>query len=218
MIAVVRRSPGRVISLGFLSIGVFLLMQVILPIISFQIWVMGQKVNDQVLISPRKSDEQILGISVENKNNFPAFVSSLKRETQPNYDSFYLSVPSLKIGKEDVLVDTNDLSKSLAHLPGSALPGEKGNVFISGHSALSQLFSLRTAIFSKLSDLKKGDQIIIEASGSEFVYEVIGFKVVDPTDLSVLVPPDTQGRYISLMTCVPPGLNFKRLVVLGRMI
>lgn len=218
MIAAVRRSPGKIISLGFLAGGVFLLMQVILPVISFQVWMMGQKVNDQVLISPRKSSEQVLGISVENKNNFPAFVSSLKRETKASYDSFFLSVPNLRIEKQDVLVDTNDLAKSLAHLPGSALPGEKGNVFISGHSALSQLFSLRTAVFSKLSDLKKGNQIIVEASGSKFVYEVVGFKVVDPTDLSVLVPPDTQGRYISLMTCVPPGLNFKRLVVLGKMI
>lgn len=218
MIATLRRSPGKIISLGFLAGGIFLLMQVILPIISFQIWMMGQKINNQVLISPRQSNSQVLGISVQNKNNFPAFISSLKRETKPNYDSFYLSVPKLKIEKEDVLVDTNDLSKSLAHLPGSALPGEKGNVFISGHSASSPLFSLQKAIFSRLSDLKKGDQIVVETPGSKFVYEIIGFKVVDPTDLSVLVPPDTQGRYISLMTCVPPGLNFKRLVVLGKMI
>ena len=211
-------AASKLVSVGFLSIGIFILMQIILPIISFQIWAIGQKYSNQILISPIKSNEQVLGISVQNKDNFPAFVSSLKRVTQPNYDKFIISIPKLKLEKLDVLVDTNDLSKSLAHLSGSSLPGEKGNVFISGHSVLSSLFALKNAPFSKLADLKKGDQIIIETPGSKFVYEVSDLKIVDPSDLSVIGVPENQGRYVSLMTCVPPGLNFKRLVVLGKMI
>ncbi len=218
MITTLRKTPGRFISVGFLMVGIFLLMQIILPIISFQLWAIGQEYSNQTLVSPSGSQKEVLGISVQNKDNFPAFVSSLKRETQPNYDRFDLSIPSLKVEKENVLVDTNDLSKGLAHLSGSSLPGEKGNVFISGHSALSQFFATKRVPFSRLSDLKKGDQIIIETPGSKFVYEAIGFKIVDPADLSVLAAPETQGRYISLMTCVPPALNFKRLVVVGKMI
>jgi len=91
--------------------------------------------NNQILISPQKSDEQVLGISVQNKDNFPAFVSNLTRETRPNYSQFQISIPRLNIENSPVYVDSNDLSKGLAQLPGSALPGEKGNVFISGHSA-----------------------------------------------------------------------------------
>ena len=211
-------ATSKFISVGFLAIGVFILMQVILPVMSFQIWQLGQKYQNQILISPIKSNEQILGISVQNRDSFPAFISSLKRETQPNYDRFNLSIPALKINKTDVFVDTNDLSKGLAQLPGSALPGEKGNLFISGHSALSQFLAVKSVPFSKLSDLKKGDQIIIETPGTKFIYEVVGFKIVDPSDLSVLQSPEDQGRYISLMTCVPPGLNLKRLIVLGKML
>ncbi|OGE64752.1 hypothetical protein A3I48_03880 [Candidatus Daviesbacteria bacterium RIFCSPLOWO2_02_FULL_36_7] len=211
-------ATSKFISVGFLAIGVFILMQVILPVMSFQIWQLGQKYQNQILISPIKSNEQILGISVQNRDSFPAFISSLKRETQPNYDRFNLSIPALKINKTDVFVDTNDLSKGLAQLPGSALPGEKGNLFISGHSALSQFLAVKSVPFSKLSDLKKGDQIIIGTPGTKFIYEVVGFKIVDPSDLSVLQSPEDQGRYISLMTCVPPGLNLKRLVVLGKML
>ncbi len=213
-----RKAPGKFLSLFFLTLGVFILMQIILPIISFQIWAVAQKANSQILVSPTNTNERVLGISVEKKNNFPAFVSSLKRETQGGYDKFGLSVPRLKIDRNDVFVDTNDLSKGLIHLPGSALPGEKGNVFITGHSAFSQLFNLKSVPFAKLIDLKKGDQIIAETPSARFVYEVTGFKIVDPSDLSVLQAPDSQGRYISLMTCVPPGLNFKRLVVLGKML
>lgn len=208
----------KLISIGFLSIGIFILMQVILPIASFQIWLTTQNLNNQILVSPIASEKEVLGVSVQSRNSFPVFVSSLTRETQPNYDRFRLSVSRLKIDRMDVLVDTNDLSKSLAHLPGSALPGEKGNVFISGHSALNPLFSFKVAPFARLADMKKGDQIIVETFSSKFVYEVTGFKVVDPPDLSVIEAPEKQGRYISLMTCVPPGLNLKRLVVLGKMI
>ncbi len=218
MISVLVKSPAKVLALGFLAIGMFLLIQVVAPIISFEIWQIGQNLESN-LITPQNSNEaSILGVSVNNKDNFPEFVSSLKRETQPNYTKFSLSIPRLKIEKVDVLVDSNDISKSLAQLPGSALPGEKGNLFISGHSALSQVFSLKEAVFSKLPDLKKGDQIILETPGSKFVYEVTGFKVVSPNDLSVINAPEEQGRYVSLMTCVPPGLNFKRLVVLGKIL
>ena len=209
----------KLIPLSFLFLGIFILMQVMLPVISFQFWLVGQKYNNSLLISPMQgSGGGVLGISVQNKNNFPAFVSTLTRETKPNYDEFGLSIPALKIDNAGVKVDSNDLSNSLAHLPGSALPGEKGNIFISGHSALSQFFSLKNALFARLTDLKKGDRIIITAAGTKFLYQVVDLKVVDPNDLSVIPAPDELGRYVSLMTCVPPGLNFKRLVVIGEII
>lgn len=208
----------KLIPLGLLSIGTILLLQVILPVASFQFWEFGQSLNNQNLISPLKSREQVLGISVQNKNNFPSFASNLKRESKPNYSEFTITVPRLNMKNQIVEVDSNDLSKSLAHLPGSSLPGEKGNVFITGHSAVNPFFSFKVAPFGKLTDLKKGDNIEVSAGGTNFTYQVVGIKVVDPSDLSVIPAPDEIGRYVSLMTCVPPGLNFKRLIVLGKMI
>lgn len=211
-------TASKFISVGFLSIGIIILMQVISPLLSFQVWKVGQKHMSQILISPVKTNKQILGISVQNKNNFPAFVSSLTRETQPNYSVFTMSIPKLKMEKSNVFVDSNDLSKGLVQLPGSALPGEKGNLFISGHSALSKFFAGENAPFAKLTDLKRGDEISVQAGSTKFVYKVVEIKVVDPTDLSVIPALEEQGRYISLMTCVPPGLNLKRLIVIGKMI
>src|SRR5574340_151968 len=132
MNASMKQVKAKIIPLSFLSVGIFLLMQIVLPFVSFQLWEIGQQYNNKSLISPTESKKQILGVSIENKDNFPAIISSLKRETKPNYDQFSLSIPALRIDNAEVLVDTNDLSRSLAHLPGSALPGEKGNVFISG--------------------------------------------------------------------------------------
>lgn len=210
---------SKIIPIGFLSIGIFLLMQVILPIASFQIWELTQEYNSSLLISPNPAKGgQILGISIQNQDRFPAFVSTLTRETQVGYKEFSLTVPKLKIDKAPVIVDSNDLSKGLVHLPGSPLPGEKGNVFISGHSALSKFFNLKNALFANLLDLRKGDEIVVETLGVKYRYEVYELKVVNPGNTSVINAPDPVGRYISLMTCVPPGLNFKRLVVLGKMI
>lgn len=210
---------SKILPIGFLSIGIILLMQVILPITAFQIWLVGQKYNNALLVSPTSPKEsQVLGVSIQDKDNFPAFISTLTRETKPAYKEFSVTIPRLKIEKAQVLIDSNDLSKGLVHLPGSALPGEKGNIFISGHSALSQLLSLKTALFANLTDLKKGDEVIVEALGVKFRYEIYELKVVNPNDLSVINAPESLGRYISLMTCVPPGLNFKRLIVLGKMI
>lgn len=210
---------GKLIPLFLLSLGVFFLLQVALPIISFKFWELTQDAQG-FLISPKPpSNQNVLGVSIKNQNNFPSFFSDLKREVIPPYQEFSLSVPSIKIEKLAVAVDSNDLSKGLVHLPGSALPGEKGNVFISGHSALSQFFpGLTSAPFARLTDIKKGDKLTIAANGTKFVYQVTELKSVDPTDLSVIEPPEPLGRYISLMTCVPPGLNFKRLIILGKMI
>lgn len=210
-------ATGKLVSLGFLSLGIFLLMQVVLPAISFHIWEVRQKVSSKNLISPTQGNEgQILGVSVKSQNNFPGFISNFQREVSPNYLDFQLSIPKLKIEDAKVTVDSNDLSLGLIQLPGSALPGEKGNLFISGHSALSPWFVFKKAIFAKLLDLKKGDEIIVKAGGAKFLYQVVEIEVVDPDDLSVISSPDNLGRYISLMTCVPPGLNYKRLVVLGK--
>lgn len=209
----------KAIPLAFLSMGIFLLMQVIMPIISYKIWLLGQNYSNQLLISPKQTkDAQVLGVSIQNSDNFPAIVSTLRRESKSIYSEFLLSVPALKIEKAQVFVDSNELSKGLVHLPGSALPGEKGNVFVSGHSALSKFLSLNKALFANLTDLKKGDEITVEAGGAKFKYQVTSLKVVNSSDISVINAPEGQGRYISLMTCVPPGLNFKRLVVLGKMI
>ena len=73
------------------------------------------------------------------------------------------------------------------------------------------------AIFANLPKVKKGDQVIVEAGEQKFEYQVEGLKVVNPDETWVINPPDTNGRYLSLMTCVPPGLYLKRLIVLAKL-
>lgn len=211
-------SRGKIIPILFLGLGIFLLIQISLPTLAYKVWELRNIQDDTPLTSPLKvTSNQVLGISVEQKQNFPALISSLKRQQPAPYQFFYLSIPTLDLSDSPVVVDSNDLSKGLVHLPGSALPGERGNVFISGHSSLPQ-FPTSKAIFANLVKVKNGDQINIKIGTGEFRYQVVGLRVVDPKDLSIIAPPDNTGRYITLMTCVPPGFNTKRLIVLGKLL
>lgn len=216
------RITAKVMPLLFLIFGGLLLMATSLPILKYKIWEIQFIEGPELLISPQVSHQKVLGVKVSpTTNNFPAFESSLRRDQPLSFGEFIIQVPRLRIEEARVFVDSNDLTQGLAHLSGSALPGERGNVFISGHSALPIVFNGEKnygAIFANLHELKKGDQIKVKVLGSQFTYQVLGIRLVDPHDLSVILPPDSDGRYISLMTCVPPGLNTKRLVVLGKLI
>lgn len=134
--------------------------------------------------------------------------------------SFNLSVPKLKIENAKVLVDELKFDKNLAHFPGTALPGEVGNSFITGHSVLPQFADPKNyrAIFTKLSDLEIGDDIVVEMDDKTYNYIVQYSKIVDPHDTSVLLPISSTGRNITLMSCVPPGTNVKRIVVIASLI
>jgi LPXTG-site transpeptidase (sortase) family protein len=196
----------KIVSLIFIGLGIIILLQVLMPLITYRFW---ENLNSD-LVSPTNINYP--GVSIKSTNNFPAIYSSSQRGFIP-YSKFDISIPKLEMENVKVAVESNDLDKGLVHLPGSALPGERGNVFISGHSSV--LFSDN---FSKLPNLKTGDIIIIKIGETNLQYRVTGNKVVVPTDLSVIDPPNPDGRFLSLMTCVPPGLNIKRLVVLAELI
>lgn len=208
------------LSLLFLGFGVFALMQVVMPFVSFKAWEIFSFGAERALIDPAPvsaNGDLAPEFEIKSVGNFPAFIGK-PRTTPPAYYEFKLSIPKIKLEASNVLVESLKFDENLAHLPGSALPGEKGNVFVTGHSMLPNLATKESkAFFAKLPDVKKGDEIIVDALGQRYVYKVTELKIVDPKDISVVFPPDSNGRYISLMTCVPPGFNTKRLVVVAKL-
>jgi LPXTG-site transpeptidase (sortase) family protein len=107
------------------------------------------------------------------------------------------------------------LEKGVAHYQGTALPGQIGNVFISGHSSYYWWNEgSYKEVFALLDKLEVGDKITINYDNIQYNYEVVSKKVVGPNDLSVL--EQGTGHNLSLMTCVPVGTNLNRLVVLAK--
>jgi LPXTG-site transpeptidase (sortase) family protein len=208
------------LSLLFLGIGVFVLMQVIMPFLSFKAWEIFSFDSQRSLIDPAPvsaNGNLAPDFSIETVGNFPTIIGKPRPE-KPSFEEFKISIPKIKLEDTTVRVESLKFDEYLGHLPGSALPGERGNVFITGHSMLPNFASKDSkAFFAKLPNVKKGDEIIVDSLGQRYVYTVTELKIVDPKEISVVYPPDSVGRYISLMTCVPPGFNTKRLVVIAKL-
>ncbi len=158
------------------------------------------------------------GFSYFVPTNIPENQSRSKNPSHPK--QFSVSIPKLKIENALAKVDNLDFRKNLSHFPGTALPGEIGNSFITGHSVLPLFNDPKnySAIFTKLTELEIGDKINVEVEGQKYQYIVQYSKVVDPHDLAVLNPISDNGKNLTLMTCVPPGTNIKRLVVVTSLI
>ena len=84
------------------------------------------------------------------------------------------------------------LRRAVGHLPGTALPGELGNVVLAGH---------RDTFFRPLRNVRAGDVITLKTRDGDFEYLVESTTVVPPNDVKVLQP--TGGRTLTLITCFP---------------
>ena len=89
-------------------------------------------------------------------------------------------------------VDRLILRRSVGHIPGTALPGQPGNVGISGH---------RDTFFRPLRNIRRDDIITLTTLLGEYRYRVVSTKIVSPSDVDVL---DASGNEIlTLVTCYP---------------
>jgi len=110
------------------------------------------------------------------------------------------------------------LRDAVAHFSGTAYPGEKGNVFLFGHSKLPILAgSDYESIFTNLPRLKNGAVIEVAQGQTRYTYRVNSTAILSPKDVFILNQPD-QERLLTLMTCIPPGFNSKRYVAVASLV
>jgi sortase A len=122
-----------------------------------------------------------------------------------------LVIPRLKLG-EIVREGAGErtLSLALGHIPGTALPGERGNVGVAGH---------RDTLFRSLRSIGKDDRIQFQTLRGSYDYRVESIQIVKPDDVAVLAP----GPYpeLTLVTCYPfyfVGAAPDRFIVKARQI
>ncbi len=109
------------------------------------------------------------------------------------------------------------LQSGLIHINGTALPGENGNVFITGHSSdLPWNKGEYKNIFALLNRLVIGDTIQLKYQNREYQYKVAEIKTVSPAEISVMDP--TGEPVLTLMTCTPVGTSLRRLVVVANQV
>ena len=88
--------------------------------------------------------------------------------------------------------DARTLRLAVGHIPGTALPGEVGNIGLAGH---------RDTFFRRLRDIRAADDIRIVTTAGTFTFKVDMTEVVSPKDTWVLNPTPTAT--LTLVTCYP---------------
>lgn len=110
-----------------------------------------------------------------------------------------------------------NLSDGVVHYGGTALPGQNGNVFITGHSSNFWWDKGKfNTVFANLDKLEEGDEIAVAYQTIQYRYKVEKKFVVTPSRIEVLNPLDHS--IITLMTCTPVGTTLNRLIVQAKQI
>ena len=123
-------------------------------------------------------------------------------------------IEAISFEEKDII---NALESGVAHYPNTAIPGEVGNVFLTGHSSnYSWAKGSFNYAFSILNKLVAGDRIYIYYDKYLYIYDVFEVIIVSPKDTSVL--NQSTDSIISLMTCDPPGTTWKRRIVKARQV
>lgn len=117
------------------------------------------------------------------------------------------------IGVDAQMVEGDDwetLKEGIGHHPGSAWPGENGNVVVSAHN------DIHGAIFKNLKDLQPGDVVEVYTPTSVYRYEVMFTRLVLPTEVSVMAP--SRQPILTMITCYPPYMDTHRIVVTAKLV
>ena len=107
-------------------------------------------------------------------------------------------------------IDDMSLNRGVGYIPGTAYPGQSGNVGIAGH---------RDGFFRILKDVGIGDVIELETLQQIDIYQVKDIVIVDKNDVSVLRP--ASAPILTLVTCYPfyfIGSAPKRYIVVASLL
>ena len=119
--------------------------------------------------------------------------STLPPSTQSGHFIGQIDVP--RIGISAIILEGNDsrtLRLGVGHIPGTALPGEPGNIGLAGH---------RDTFFRALRGIRPNDEIRLSTIRETYSYVVDWKKIVKPTATEVL--DESDGRILTLVTCFP---------------
>ena len=99
-----------------------------------------------------------------------------------------------KIGLDAIVlegVDPDELNAGPGHLPGSPLPGERGNSVVSAH---------RDRHFNHVDALQVGDTMVTEAGMLQTKWVIVGRRIIDRNAPALYQTKDTT---LTLTTCWP---------------
>lgn len=153
------------------------------------------------------------GIAEDRAQNDMATQFVQPQPVQPQFGGLVgrISIPSIGVSKYVVAgVRLTDLEKGPGLFPGSPLPGQKGNLAIAGHRTTFG------APFSRIDEIQKNEEIILESRDGIFTYRVNDEpKIVAATDVAVVKTTNPEIATITLVSCYPKWTSTQRIIVVA---
>lgn len=96
------------------------------------------------------------------------------------------------------------INRGPSHWPGTAMPGELGNVVVAGHRTTF------TRPFWDLQLLEPGDELVFTTDAGRFVYVLDSIEIVNPEDIHIVT--QRYAHTATLFACHPRGSARERIV------
>ena len=138
-------------------------------------------------------DELLLRRHAAAKDEPAGGVVHTRRTPAPGETVGRIEIPRLRVSAIiKVGIDARTLQLAVGHIPGTALPGDDGNVGLAAH---------RDTFFRRLRDIETDDEIRLTTPEGSYTYRVARTDIVQPRDVWVLDPTDYPA--LTLVTCYP---------------
>jgi LPXTG-site transpeptidase (sortase) family protein len=136
-------------------------------------------------------------------------------QPEPSPADPYAPTPEIRLGQLEIPsiglsqplfagVTLTAVNRGPGHWPGTAMPGELGNVFVAGHR------TTYTRPFWDLDLVKPGDELIFTTEAGRFVYVLERTEIVTPDRMDIV--NQRYERTATLMACHPKGSARYRIV------
>lgn len=137
-----------------------------------------------------------------------------------------LEIPKIGISAPIVLGATTDpiklkgeLDKGVVLYPNSVLPGEEGQTVLLGHSAPAGWPKIKHDwVFSEINNLEQGDFIYLYYNNKKYNYRIETKGILERGEEIPQEGLTNYDRVLVLVSCWPPGKDYKRIFVGAKMI
>lgn len=128
------------------------------------------------------------------------------RAPEPRVELGSIEIPKLGVVRPLLQgITLTTLDQGPGHWPGTALPGQLGNVVVGGHR------TSHDKPFRNLDQLMPGDEVVFTTPEGRFVYHVRLVEIVRPDAIWII---DQKPEYTAtLFACHPVGSTRERIIV-----
>lgn len=156
-----------------------------------------------------KQAKQVISNITDSLENSDEAIAEINQQIQGNKVVGIIKIPEINL--EYPILETTSketLKLSITKFWGNKI-NEIGNVTLAGHN------NLNGTMFGKLNKLKNGDVIeLTDIQNTTLKYEVFKTYIIDPNDITCILPEQEGTREITLITCTNGNKN--RFIVKAR--